>query len=228
MPNLIVFLKVDFMKPYFCEIYYKFLWSEKIEKPVYALAPWKFITDQSIPWPFYPGWSCSKETSSSQIYVIKNFVHLKPNIISQMQCSMERTLCCVVLCLVAQSSPTLWDPVDYSQSTRLPSPWDSSGKNTGVGCHDLLQGIFPTLGLNPDLPHGRWILYHWRRQWHPTPVLLPGKTHGQRTLVGCSPWGCKELDMTERFHFFTSLPSEPPGIHFEEHKTIFMDISSSH
>ena len=29
----------------------------------------------------------------------------------------------------------------------------------------------------------------WRRQWHPTPVLLPGKSHGQRNLVGCSPWG---------------------------------------
>ena len=30
----------------------------------------------------------------------------------------------------------------------------------------------------------------WRRQWHPTPVLLPGKYHGRRNLVGCSPWGC--------------------------------------
>ena len=30
---------------------------------------------------------------------------------------------------------------------------------------------------------------YWRRQWHPTPVLLPGKSHGQRSLVGCSPWG---------------------------------------
>ena len=32
-------------------------------------------------------------------------------------------------------------------------------------------------------------LIYWRRQWHPTPVLLPGKSHGQRSLVGCSPWG---------------------------------------
>jgi len=30
----------------------------------------------------------------------------------------------------------------------------------------------------------------WRRQWHPTPVLLPGKSHGWRSLIGCSPWGC--------------------------------------
>ena len=35
----------------------------------------------------------------------------------------------------------------------------------------------------------------WRRKWQPTPVLLPGKSHGQRSLAGYSPWGCKELDM---------------------------------
>ena len=44
-----------------------------------------------------------------------------------------------------------------------------------------------------------------RRKWHPTPVLLPGKSHGWRSLVGCSPWGCKELDTTERLHFHFSL-----------------------
>ena len=151
---------------------------------------------------------------------------------------------------------------------------NSPGKNTGMGCHALLQGIFPAQGSNPDLPHCRWILYHlnhqgssrilewvaypfsrvrsrswirvslianssglfarWatteasyqlccttfsrynyvfshgssschkdipcffltfvkkalrRRQWHPTPVLLPGKSHRWRSLVGWSPWG---------------------------------------
>ena len=44
-----------------------------------------------------------------------------------------------------------------------------------------------------------------RRQWHPTPVLLPGKSHGQRSLVGCSPWGREQSDMTERLHFHFSL-----------------------
>ena len=47
--------------------------------------------------------------------------------------------------------------------------------------------------------------YKWRRQWHPTPVLLPGKSHGRRSLVGCSPWGRYELDMTEQLHFHFSL-----------------------
>ena len=45
----------------------------------------------------------------------------------------------------------------------------------------------------------------WRRQWHPTPVLLPGKSHGQRSLVGCSPWGFEESDMTQQLHSHFSL-----------------------
>ena len=44
-----------------------------------------------------------------------------------------------------------------------------------------------------------------RRQWHPTPVLLPGKSHGRRSLVGCSPWGREESDTTEQLHFHFSL-----------------------
>ena len=44
-----------------------------------------------------------------------------------------------------------------------------------------------------------------RRLWQPTPVLLPGKSHGWRSLVGCSPWGSKESDTTERLHFHFSL-----------------------
>ena len=45
----------------------------------------------------------------------------------------------------------------------------------------------------------------WRRQWHPTPVFLPGKSHGQRSLVGYSLWGREESDTTERHHFLFSL-----------------------
>ena len=44
-----------------------------------------------------------------------------------------------------------------------------------------------------------------RRQWHPTPVLLPGKSHGRRRLVGYSPWGHEESDITEPLHFHFSL-----------------------
>ena len=52
-----------------------------------------------------------------------------------------------------------------------------------------------------------------RRQWLPTPVLLPGKAHGRRSLVGCSSWGCLESDTTERlrFHFSLSCIGEGNG-----------------
>ena len=51
--------------------------------------------------------------------------------------------------------------------TRLVCPWDSPGKNTGRGCHSLLQGIFPTQGSNLDLLHCRQILYHMSHQGSP-------------------------------------------------------------
>ena len=97
-------------------------------------------------------------------------------------------------------------------------PWDSPGKSTGVGCHFLLQGIFLTHGSNPGLQHSRQMLkplshqgspicwkcgIHeftpwvgkilWRRKWQTTPVFLPGKSHGQRSLMGYSPWDCKRV-----------------------------------
>ena len=50
-----------------------------------------------------------------------------------------------------------------------------------------------------------WISKGSFSSWHPTPVLLPGKSHGQRSLVGCSPWGHWESDTTERLHFHVSL-----------------------
>ena len=96
------------------------------------------------------------------------------------------------------------------QPTRLLCPWDSLGKNTGVGCHALLQGIFLTLGSNPDLLHCRQILYQlshkgsplvtpvaaaavaWvvldsvgLHRWQPSRVLRPWDCSGKNTGVGC-------------------------------------------
>ena len=52
----------------------------------------------------------------------------------------------------------------------------------------------------------------WRRKWQPTPVLLPGKSHGWRSVVSHSPWGHKESDMTERLHFHFHAPVESLGV----------------
>ena len=72
-----------------------------------------------------------------------------------------------------------------------------------MGIHLLLQG---DMGLISDLGkfYTLWTTIQ-RRQWHPTPVLLPGKSLGRRSLVGCSPWGCQKSDTTERLHFHFSL-----------------------
>ena len=64
------------------------------------------------------------------------------------------------------------------QPSRLLCPWDSLGKNTGVGCHSLLFGIFPTQGWNPGLLRCRWILYHLSHKgspqaWGPKQIQLP-------------------------------------------------------
>ena len=68
----------------------------------------------------------------------------------------------------------------------------------GLSCSGAC-GIFLDQGLNTNPLHWR------RRQWQPTPVLSPGKSHGQRNLVGCSPWGRKESDRTEQLHFHFSF-----------------------
>ena len=76
-----------------------------------------------------------------------------------------KILCCV-LCLVTQLCPTLCDPMDCSPLGSSVHG-DSPGKNTGVGFYALLQGIFPTQGSKPGLPHCRWILYCLSHQGSP-------------------------------------------------------------
>ena len=84
---------------------------------------------------------------------------------------------CVVF--VAQSCLTLCDPVNYGPPGS--SVWNFPGKNTGVGCHALLQGIFPTQGLNPGLPHCRRILYQPSHQGSPDSNLPGPNLEGYRT-----------------------------------------------
>ena len=71
-----------------------------------------------------------------------------------------------VLCLAAQSCLNLCDPIDCSPPGSSVHG-DSPGRNTRVGCHAILQGIFPTQGSNPGLPHCRWILYRLSHQGSP-------------------------------------------------------------
>ena len=81
---------------------------------------------------------------------------LKPKLGEDENVPQSKLACGV---LVAQSCPTLCDSMDYGPPGSSVHG-DSPGKNTGVGCHFLLQGIFLTQGSNPDLLHCRQILYH--------------------------------------------------------------------
>ena len=70
------------------------------------------------------------------------------------------------LCLITQLCLTLWDSMDSSPAGSSVHG-DSPGKNTGVGCHALFQGIFPTQGTNPGLPHCGQILFQLSHQGSP-------------------------------------------------------------
>ncbi|XP_055254802.1 OTU domain-containing protein 3 [Moschus berezovskii] len=82
------------------------------------------------------------------------------------------------------------------------SDFDLIVQNLEAENYNIESAIIAMLQMN----QGRRNTSIRRRQWQPTPVLLPGKSHGRRSLVGCSPWGREESDMTEQLHFHFSLP----------------------
>ena len=80
---------------------------------------------------------------------------------------------CVCVCARARALSHVWSLHPRGlQPARLLCPWDSPGKNTGVGCHSLLQGIFPAQGQNLGLLHCRQILYQLSHQGGPIYALL--------------------------------------------------------
>ena len=90
----------------------------------------------------------------------------------------------------------LISPINSLKSTKTPGEWDHGSISKWMAMCFLWLHL---CGFSVNVGTSR------RRQWHPTPVLLPGKSHGWRNLVGCSPWGRKESDMTTRLHFHFSL-----------------------
>ena len=111
-------------------------------------------------------------------------------------------------CLTTQLCPTLCDPMDCSPPG-CSVHGDSPGKNTGVGCHALLQGIFPTQGLNPGVPHCRQILYHLSHQGSPRMLQYIAYP-----FSGGSSWPRNQTGVSCRWVF---LPAELPGKPSESH-----------
>ena len=116
--------------------------------------------------------------------------------------------------IVFRSNCTVYFPnsnvcVNFSTFSTIPSRCD-------MASHWGFDLYFPwaslvaqTVKRLPAMPETRvWSLgwkIPWRRKWQPTPGLLPGKSHGRRSLIGCSPWGCKESDKTEQLHLMTGM-----------------------
>ena len=93
--------------------------------------------------------------------------------------------------LESESRSVMWDSLRLH---RLYCPWDSPGQNAGVSSLSLLQGIFPTQGLNPGLLHRRQTLYQLSHQGSPSGFAFeqtPGDGEGQGSLACCSPWSCR-------------------------------------
>ena len=106
-----------------------------------------------------PGGDYSDIQALSKVLFKNNIVNYFSQWLYKEKLHILKVVCEVKESEVAQSCPTLCDP-DGLQPTSLLSPWNFPGKNAEVGCHFLLQGIFPTQGLNPGLPHCRkWYIY---------------------------------------------------------------------
>ena len=111
----------------------------------------------------------------------------------------------------ATVDPCLHGLLDTYRQAWISLLWGQCSFLLGPGVHKVL--FVPCKSLFPQSCVSSVIKSHcppmWRRQWQPTPVLLPGKSHGQRSLVGYSPWGHEHLDRTEQLHFhFHALEKE--------------------
>ena len=98
-----------------------------------------------------------------------------------------------------------WELLIFSNSLFPKCPHPSEGHWYALHlCGQNVESQF--IPLSPMLRYINLCIHYTRkRQWQPTPVLLPGKSHERRNPVGCSPWGHEESDMTERLHFHLSL-----------------------
>ena len=145
-------------------------------------------------------------------------------------------MCYVCVCVNCSNGLTLCDPMNYSPPSavihgvakswtrperliwsdlKLLCPWDFPGKNTGMGCHFLLQGIFPTQGLNPGLLHFRHILNHLSHQGSPLCVSYVLDTVlSAFTFINRLPWwlsGKESICQCKRHEFSVPASGRSPA-----------------
>ena len=118
---------------------------------------------------------------------------------------------------VREPSEDSSSPVFFFLAITNGFPGGASGKEPTYQCRRLKR-----LGFDP------WVRrIAWGRAWQPTPIFLPGESHGQRSLAGYSPWGCKESDTTEAtWRARVAVKAQSPT-HWTA-RTPFSSLSSSH
>ena len=126
------------------------------------------------------------------------FYHIS-NDVSVMSQPFRLTAACMIcpsssVVKVSQSCPTL-------RHHGLYSPWNSPGQNTGVGSLSLLQGIFPTQGSNPGLPHCRWILYQLSHKGSPHQKYAVSNGRHKKAKVTCIYLSIISGDISYPFQF---------------------------
>ena len=133
----------------------------------------------------------------------------------------------------------------WTVPTRFLHPWDFPGKNTRVGCHLLLQGIFPTQGWTHVSCIGRWILYHWAT-WESQNNIVQFSSVAQLCMILCNPMNCSMpgLPVHHQLPEFTQIhvhwvgdaiqpthplsPPSPPAFTLSQNEGLFKWVSSSH
>ena len=118
--------------------------------------------------------------------------------------------------IIHYSSPRKWISHSQFASSQQAENTEEKGLNNIISrLSRLLSGKESTCQCRKckRLRFDPWVRQiPWRKKWQPTPVSLPGKFHGQRSLVGYSPWGCKELEMTKHAHKYICLGIWPWGM----------------
>ena len=135
-------------------------------------------------------WTCSHTCMSSRTQIwTREFIHTQTDFhCCTLTCSKHKGVhTFIYICSCSHSEKAM---APHSSTLAWKIPWmEEPGRLQSMG----------SLRVGHDWGTSLWLFtfMHWRRKWQPTPVFLPGESHGQRSLVGCSPWGHIELDTTE-------------------------------
>ena len=137
---------------------------------------------------------CRQELDTTEWLSIHTHIHTRLYMLSFSLLGVNHTFSVYyIICAKLNTTIHLYSEkamAPHSSTVAWKIPWmEEPGRLQSMGSLRVRHDWATSLSLSTFM--------HWRRKWQPTPVLLPGESHGWRSLVGCSPWGHTESDMTE-------------------------------